>query len=205
MALNNFANLKAAIRDRSHRNDMTDARIEDFILLAEADIWQRLRIRAMDTRATASTAISDRYLALPDLFIKMRNLTIVVGGVTRQVKYAPPASLRIKTGSGRPRFFTVTSQIEFDRIPDTAYNIEMQYFKKETALSDANTSNAVLANFPNIYWYGAFMHLFDWTDQPEKEIKYLQKFEKEISQANKQDKKDGYGPALVMRLEGRTP
>lgn len=205
MALNNYANLKAAIRDKSHRNDMTDDRIDDFIDLAEADIWQKLRIRDMDTRATASASTSDRYLALPDSFIKMRNLTTVVGGVTHQIKYVVPASMRVKTGSGRPRFFTVTSQLEFDRVPDSAYVLEMQYFKKETALSDTNTTNAVLTNFPNIYFYAILKHLYDWTEQPEMELKYELKFEKEIVQSNKQDKKDGYGPAPQMRIEGATP
>ena len=200
MSLTTYANLKASLRDKSHRNDMTDDRLDEFIDQAEADIWQRLRIRSMDTRATA-TSNATKYIELPTDFIKMRHLTVLSGSVTYEVEYRTPISIQFKTGSGIPSQYTVTSQLEFNMIPSTA-TLEMQYFKKLTALSSANTTNDVLTNFPNIYFYGALKHLYAWTDDDNQESKYDQKFEREISQANKQDKKDGYGPAPAMRSTG---
>jgi hypothetical protein len=203
MALDTYANLIAAIRDRSHRNDMSDARIDDFIDLAEADIWNRLRIRSMNTRATASTN-GTKYLALPDDFIKMTNLTTTSGSTDYDIEYRTPMTLQSVTTSGIPSQFTVTSQIEFNRVPSTV-TMTMQYFKKLTALSSSNTTNDVLTNFPSIYFYGALMHLYDWTDEMEKEAKYRALFDREIVDANKQDKKDGYGPTPAMRIAGSTP
>ncbi|MCH7803100.1 MAG: hypothetical protein IH937_03370 [Acidobacteria bacterium] len=203
MSLSNYANLKAALRDKSHRNDMTDDRLNEFIDQAEADIWQRLRIRTMDTRATASSNAT-KYLALPTDFIRMRKLTVSSGGILYELEYRTPMGIQHDSASGIPQQFTVTSQLEFDRIPSTI-TVEMQYFAKLTALSDANTTNDVLTNFPNIYFYGALKHLYAWTDDEGQEARYDAKFEREIDQANKQDKRDGYGPAPAMRLTGTTP
>ena len=127
MALDNYANLKAAIRDWSHRNDMPDSRIDDYITLTETSMWPLLEIRDMSSRSTASTD-ADRFLALPDNFIKMRRLSILSGNRVIDLKYSTPESMRVVPESGMPKFFTVTTQLEFDRIPDSTYSIEMTFF-----------------------------------------------------------------------------
>lgn len=203
MALNNYANLKAAIRNRSHRNDMPDSLIDDFIDLGEADIWQRLRVRYMLSRDTASTN-STKYLALPDDFMRMRKLVITIGSQEHLVKYRTLEALQSKSGSGIPTQFNTGAQLEFNLIP-TSGTLEMNYYKKLTALSDANTTNLILDNFPQLYFYAALKHLYDWTEEEDLESKYIVKFDKEIKDANKQEKKDGVGPSPAMHIRGTTP
>jgi len=77
MALDSYVNLKASIRNWSHRNDIPDELIDDFIVLTETAMWQLLEVRDMSARSTASMG-PDRFLALPDEFIKMRRLSILL-------------------------------------------------------------------------------------------------------------------------------
>lgn len=204
MALDSYVNLKASVRNWSHRNDMPDSLIDDFIDLAETAMWQLLEIRDMSVRATASTNAT-RFLALPANFIKMRRLSILSGNDVIDVKYATPESMIVTATSGRPRFFTVTTQLEFDRIPDAVYITEMTYFNELTPLSDANTTNAVLNRFPQVYLFGALHYLFSFGNFDSEAQMYLVKFSEAIKLANKQDRKGRYGPAMAGRREGLTP
>ena len=204
MALDTYVNLKASIRNWSHRNDMPDSLIDDFIDLTETAMWQLLEIRDMSARSTASMGAT-RFLALPDNFIKMRRLSILSGNRVTDLKYATPESMHVVTETSEPRFFTVTTQLEFDRVPDSTYTVEMTYFQELTALSDANTTNAVLTRFPDVYLSGALHYLYKFGNFDSESQDYLVKFSDAIKRANKQDKKGRYGPAMAGRREGITP
>ncbi len=92
-----------------------------------------LNVRSGELRATAST--SGRYLALPDSFLRMRRLRLELSGASTEIRYMAPEQMNFTEGTGKPAFFTVTSQIEFDRTPDVIYTVEMQYVGEFTALS----------------------------------------------------------------------
>ena len=74
MSLDRYANLKQAIQNFSHRNDISDV-IDDFIDLAENKIDNGLRLRSNELRAQA-TISSGRFLALPDRFLEMRRMSL---------------------------------------------------------------------------------------------------------------------------------
>ena len=112
--------------------------------------------------------------------------------------------VRVDT-SGLPRFFTITDQIEFDRVPDALYTVEFQYIALPTPLSTSNQTNTVLTNNPNIYLFGALKEAFAWAGDTENQVKYEAKFANAIKGANKKDRDGRYGPAPAMRIEGSTP
>lgn len=208
MALNNYSNLKAAIIEWSNRDDVS-ALIDDFILIAEQDMFAHpqfpLQLRQMETRATASASTSSRFLELPDRFINMRRLKINAAGGDCDVTFMAPEQMPLSGTSGQPRFFSVTSQLEFDRVPDSEYTIEMQYFAHPLPLDSTNSTNDVLTNHPTIYLYGALMALSGWAGDFEKEASYKNKFDAAIRGANKEFKQGRYGPAPKIRIEGVTP
>ncbi|MBL4753777.1 MAG: hypothetical protein JKY52_09330 [Flavobacteriales bacterium] len=207
MALDTFANLKTQIIDFSHRGDISN-RIDDFIVLAEEAMYANpdfpLQLRQMETRAEATTGPT-RFLALPDGFITMRRLKLNIGGGSCDVQYMAPDQMAIQSASGQPRFFTVTSQLEFDRVPDSTYTVDMQYSAIPTPLSAANPTNIVLTNHPSAYLYGALTALFGWANDTENEANYQRKFFGIIQGINKRYKQGRYGPAPKMRIEGATP
>lgn len=202
MSLSTYAGLKDAIESWSHRNDVA-SRLDDFIDLAESEMFRYLRIRDMETRTTAS--LSTRYLALPTGFLEMRRVRLISGGQYYDLNYATPEGLKIDASTGVPTSYTITSQLEFDRTPDSTYTIEYQYYQQSTALSSGNTSNAVLTRFPNIYLFGALWALYMWALQEDKAEYYHNKMMQAIRTANREDVKGRHGPAPAMKVGGPSP
>ena len=135
----------------------------------------------------------------------MRRASIVSGAERHELESTTPDSMKVVSGNGRPRFFTVTSQIEFDRTPDSAYSVEVQHFSSLTALSGSNTTNAVLTRFPMIYLYGALFHYANWAMNDAMAAKYGELFLGAIDSANQIDKRGRHTPGAAMRIQGPTP
>jgi hypothetical protein len=212
MPLDSFSNLKASIKRRSKRNDVSEDDLADYINQCESEFYNNpvsaLRIRAMEARATASVSTSSRFLELPDRFLQMRRLKIndpYGGGKDTDVDYYTPEQMPLSGLVTIPRFFSVTTQLEFDSVPDQEYTIEMQYIKKLEALSDTNTTNAILSDYPNIYLFGALWALFQDFIEPDMAEYYYGKFTQAIQGANATDQAGRYGPAPRIRKEGYTP
>lgn len=208
MALNNYANLKTAIIEWSKRDDALSL-VDDFIDLAESEMYandvEPLQIREMEARATASASTSDRFLELPSGFQSMRRLKLNLSGKDWDVRAVAPDQMIICPDTGIPRHFAVTSQIEFDRVPDDTYTVDMQYYKSLDALSSSNATNDILTNYPQIYLHGCLWALRTWSLEEEKAEYHYSKFIRAIKGANKKSNKGRYGPAPFMRIEGATP
>jgi len=209
MALDNYANLKASIEQWSHREDVK-AIVDDFILLAESAMYSNpdasLRIRDMEQTATASTIITDDFVALPTGYLDFRRVSITVNDVEYPLEYKTPEQMNIDTTrSGIPQYFTIIDKIYFELLPDDVYTINMDYYGKLTALSASNTTNAILTNYPGIYLYGALTALEQWAASPENEALNYNRFIKTISGANKTSNKGRFSPRPVQRLRSATP
>ena len=204
MTISTYLELKTAIQDWSKRKDSLSM-IDNFIDLAESDIWVNLNVRDMEVRATAAAPTSGRFMALPDGFLIMRRLKMVSGSDYFDLEYRAPDSLIIQNTAGRPATFTVTRELVFDRTPDSAYTTEMQYYRSLTPLSASNSTNAVLTRFPTVYLYGALFHFAQWAHDDLLLQKYSQLFDEAIKRANKIDRRGRHGPSPAMRIEGSTP
>ena len=209
MSLDSYENLKVEIIDWSHRDDV-DPKIDTFIDLAETEMYSNtvepLKIRGGETRAAFSTNTTDRFAALPAGYQSSRKLRIqIVNGESIELRYRTPSQLNISSTTGLPQFFTVTDQIEFNRVSDQVYTGEIQYYQEFTPLSDTVSTNFVLTGEPNIYLFGTLWALFEWAEQPQTADKYYRRFINAIVGANNNANDGRYGPAPVMRIEGSTP
>ena len=207
--LDTYANLKLELIDWSHRDDL-DQKIDTFIDLAESEMLanavEPLQLRSEETLTAIATNTTDRFASLPAGYQSSRKLRIqIVDGESIELFYRTPAQLNILSSTGLPRFFTITDQIEFDRISDQVYAGEIQYYKDFTVLSDSSTTNDVLTNFPTIYLFGALWALKKHVNEPQAAAGYYQDFISAIRGANKKDWLGRYGPAPEMRVEGTAP
>lgn len=222
MALDTYANLKASIINWSHRNDVT-ALIDDFIDIAEAEMYRDeidmrgsvvskgLMLRDMEYRANPATQPTTRFLALPSTdsdtrsvrFLKMRKIKTTSGGVDYECQYKAPESMNVVSGSGIPSYYTITSQIEFDRIPTST--IEMNYYATIKKLNSTDTTNVILTDHPDVYLHGSLWALFKWASNFEKAEYHYSQFRRAITAANKRDERGRRGSAPAMRREGSTP
>lgn len=207
MAISTYAELKQAIQNWAKRSDISSV-IDDFIDLAEADIWQRLQIREMEHRTTLNSSITTRYVALPSDFLHARRLKIDRSASNLSdvvLEYAAPMALRVVENEGMPLTFTITSQIELDRVSDQVYTLDLQYVRSLTPLSASATSNAVLTRFPMVYLYAALFHFGNWSQDDAITQKYATLAEGAINSANALDRRGRYGPAPGVRMLGATP
>lgn len=207
MAITTFDGLKQALLDFSHRDDV-DLLLPQFISMAEQEMYANadevLKVRSGEIRSTSTTA-TGQYLALPADYQSMRALLLTASGDTFPLDQKAPSQLRRLQGTGQPTSFAVTSQLEFNRVPDSEYSVEIQYYGTATPLSATVASNTVLDSFPNIYLFGGLWALFEYAMDEEQAQKYYARFIRAIKGANKKDKQGRYGPAPAMSINRATP
>ena len=206
MALGTFTELKDAIADWLDRSDLT-ARIPDFIALAEARINRELRIRPMEVRSTMYATVDQQFFNLPGGYIQMRNIQLNTNPTT-PLEYITPEMLDRLYGStttGKPRAYTlIGDEIQLAPIPDSAYQIEMAFYEKFTALGDGTsgtvTSNWLTKNAPDVLLYGSLMEAEPFIKNDERIPVWLNGYSNAIDKLQKQDQRDRHsGSAMRVR------
>ena len=206
MALGTFTELKDAIADWLDRSDLT-ARIPDFIALAEARINRELRIRPMEVRSTMYATVDQQYFNLPGGYIQMRNIQLNTNPTT-PLEYITPEMLDRLYGStttGKPRAYTlIGDEIQLAPIPDSAYQIEMAFYEKFTALGDGTsgtvTSNWLTKNAPDVLLYGSLMEAEPFIKNDERIPVWLNGYSNAIDKLQKADQRDRHsGSAMRVR------
>jgi len=204
MAISNYSELKTAIASWLDRTDLTDI-IPDFIALAETRHKRDFKIRRMETRVTANTIDGSEFYTLPDDYVAMRNIKLNTDPKTPLEFLTPEIMDRLNAGSskGTPKAYTIKgNNIELRPIPDSAYQIEVSYYKHFTALSDSNTTNDMLTHHPDIYLYGALVEAEPYL-QNDKRIQvwsgYYDRAKQDIITSNERDRHSGTTP--VTRID----
>ena len=155
MAISTYSELKTAIADHLDRDDLT-SQIDNFIDLAETRHKRDIRIREMLSRLAVT--VDARYIDAPAGYLEGVSFRLLTDPVAL-LSYVSPESINSyrQETTGKPKFFTVHEQIELDKAPDSSYSGEILYWKSLTALSDDNTTNALLTRAPDAYLYGALL------------------------------------------------
>jgi len=157
MAFSTYSDLKTTIASYLARSDLT-AMIPTFIQLAELRLRRELRTRQMLVVATANTTGGDSTVGLPTDFLSMRDIHVNTNPITTLAYSAPNAfynSYRV-TESGKPTEYTVLStEIQLSPVPDSTYQLQMLYYAQPFFLSDTNTGNVFLVNYPDALLYAA--------------------------------------------------
>lgn len=208
MALDNFENLKQELINLSGTNDI-DSILDDAISVTEkrmfANSVEQLLIRPAETRSQATVSTTERFLALPPYFLEMRKLSWILDGDNPELTYRPPTLLQERSTAGRPAYYTVTSQIEFERIPEVAEIIEVQFFAQIVPLDGTNNTNSVLTNHPDIYVNGCRWYIEQYFTELENAAYFEQEFYKSIRGANDSYNKGRHGPTPARRTSRCIP
>jgi len=155
--ITNYATLQSTIADYLNRADLT-SQIQTFIQFVEADLNTRLRNREMIVNATATS--DGQFVALPPDWLEAINM-MIVGGQS-PLRYITPdeADTLIKAQTyTSTRFYSMTTGV-IELVPPAVddITIDMVYYGKIPALSNANTTNWLLTKAPDVYLYGALSH-----------------------------------------------
>ena len=159
MAINSFVTLKTAVANWLDRDDLSD-RIPEFIAINEAVFNRVLRIRPMETIVTAATVGGTKSYDLPTGYVQMREIHLDTSPITPLQYLTPEMLYRVWAGStsGKPNAYSIIgNQIYFGETPDGAYDYVMTYYKTFDGLSDAEPTNWVILNAPDVYLYGTLL------------------------------------------------
>lgn len=198
MALTNYGELKAAVKNWLARSDL-DALIPDFITLAEAEFNRRLRLHMMEVEATLSA--STEFIPLPDNYLQMRNFQINTNPV-RSLEWMSPEVMDQRYGgsTGEPRFYTeIAGQLQIAPAPNGSYTFDMTYYQKLPVLGD-NQSNWVFDNAPDLYLSGAMIWAATRIQDDQMLARWTAIYEKHLADVvTADDRAVASGSALVMR------
>ena len=157
MALTNYSQLKSAVSDWLNRADI-DSQVPDFIALAEARFNRELRVSQMVGRYTNTS--SSGYMTMPTDWLETITF-MTTGNPPRHLEYLRNADMnhaRASQITGDPRYYTIIDDNALIiPAPSGELGFELVYYKKITALSDADTTNWLLTGHPDIYLYASLV------------------------------------------------
>lgn len=207
--LTTYTGMKAAVADLINRTDLTDA-IPAFLALAEADMKRQLH----RTTARQQYTINAQSWTMPAEIDTLESLRFVTASPSSDLPIIigtpeTVAEFRALRGdtAGKPQTaFVVGRDVIFAPTPDTAYTLEATYVVALTALSGSVSTNAVLAEAPDAYLYGAAVHAAPYLGDDERIGLWQGLYQKAIDQLNAKRDREQYGaslrPARLPRVFG---
>lgn len=159
MSISTFTELKDEVAAWSHRSDLT-ARIPNFIVLCESDM--QVRCKLVEFEGIATVAIVDGVGTLPTGFTGMRSI-YWDGDMDRSLRYLSPAKFESKRNeSGLASWYTLSGTSIYTS-PAGDGDVVMRYKARFVPLSDTDTTNVLLTNYPDAYLQGSLVQLHTFT------------------------------------------
>ena len=81
----------------------------------------------------------------------------------------------------------IGERLYFGPTRDSSYAIVWAYYAKPTALSDSNTSNAILTNHPDLYLYASLIESAPFLMQAERLGTWAELYKEAVRIANSSD------------------
>lgn len=199
MAITTYDELKASIANWLNRDDLT-AVIPDFIALAEAQIARDVRHWRQEKRVT--TSVNEQYENLPIDWLEMIQIQLTAGG---RLQVISAAELQDRKEDSlvayKPKYYRLTSdQIEFYPAPDSPYEAAMQYYARVPALTDTDTTNWVLTDYPDIYLYGALVHAAPYLNDDQRITVWASLYQSAVDALDQDNKKSRVSGPLRMGM-----
>ena len=172
MAITTYSNLKTTIASYLNREDLT-AYLGDFISLAESRLNRELRVREMvNIDTSTNTVAGTQSYDLPTGYIEATTVIFQSDPFTT-LRFMANSDFYNRynesESSGTPQYFTVVgTKILLGMQPDSATTLQINYYKKLTALSDSNATNDILTNYPELYLYASLAESSPFLMQDER-------------------------------------
>ena len=202
MAINSFVTLKTAVANWLDRDDLSD-RIPEFIAINEAVFNRVLRIRPMETIVTAATVGGTKSYDLPTGYVQMREIHLDTSPITSLQYLTPEMLYRVWAGStsGKPNAYSIIgNQIYFGETPDGAYDYVMTYYKTFDGLSDAEPTNWVILNAPDVYLYGTLLQAEPFLMNDQRIPVWERGLRQAISDLQEQNDKDRHSGSELREM-----
>ena len=201
--ITDYATLQTSIAGFLHRTDLT-AMIKEFIADAETRIYNDIRIKAMETAFQDDIAAG--VIPLPTGFLEWRFLyvnTTPVQKLDRKDVEWIYQFYPTRDAGGIPKYFAREGEnIIFAPYPDSTYEVKGIYYKRLDALSDANTTNWLIQNAPDVLRYGALCEAAPYCIDDQRVGLWEQKFEAAKRRIMMTDKKERFSGSVLTMTAG---
>jgi hypothetical protein len=186
VAITTYAELQTATANWLDRTDLT-ARIPEFIELSEANFNRVIRQPDMVTKDD-SFSLTSRYNTLPTDTLEIVRIVLDLTPVI-VLEYLTPEEISERrvsmSATGKPYYFTViggsSNQLEVVPSPDSTYTASIVYYTRIAALSDAATSNWLLAAHPDIYLFGTLVEAEPYLKNDERMPMWTSRLDKALT------------------------
>ncbi len=193
MAISNYTDLVAAVKDFTVRTDTAFANaIDNFIILAEQRMYYGnedensppLRVKEMQT--TGTLAFTSGSAPLPAGYLDMRSINRDADGAG--LDYLPPERFEVMKANipaaSSPGYFTIIGST-VKLVPEWTGNLNIVYNKAHDALTSGAPTNDVLTGYPALYLQGILAEAYDWLENDIKHGKALNKYNGAVRAANR--------------------
>ena len=207
MAITTYAELQTATANWLDRTDLT-SRIPEFIELAEANFNRVIRQPDMVAKDD-SFSIAGRYTTLPTDTLEIIRIVVDLTPVI-VLEYMTPEEISerriVMSSTGKPYYFTMiggsTNQLEVLPSPDSTYTSSIVYYTRIAALSDAATSNWLLASHPDIYLFGTLVEAEPYLKNDERMPMWTARLDKALNDLKLQGQRERH-TASGLRMRSR--
>jgi hypothetical protein len=197
MAITTYAELKTAVADWLDRSDLNDY-MDDFIKLGETYLMhgggvrsEPLRVRDME--ATATLSPTSNVYTIPSDFLSAKSVTALTSP-RRPLEFISPAgadSIYPYRTTDYPNHYMIVGN-SLTALPYTSSDVEIIYYKTIEGLSDANTSNWLLAKNPDLYLRVVQMQAAEFIKDNQQAGVLMGLVDRYISQLNDAESFDDY-------------
>lgn len=199
MAITTYVELQAAAANWLVRGDLT-ARIPEFITLAEVRLNRTLRARLAEVEQGLAASVGARTIPLPAGFAEPLALWLERPEGRQALPFLEPLLMAAVSLRGEPGAWTIDgANVAFDRPCDQAYGVTLRMLRK-FALSDAQPTNALLTDHPDVYLFATLCEAAPFLRDAELSNAYEARLARAIQEANAKDARGRAARTLATEL-----
>lgn len=199
MALATYNDLTTAIADWLDRTDLSAGTINTFVTLAEVDIFQRLRIREMET--VGSAVISSSVIPLPTGYLELKSAYIDTNPLQALQKSTPDfirSKYSVTGDTGVPRYIAREgTNFIFGPGPNSNYTVDYIYYQEPTSLATSLTTNSISSRCMSLYLYGSLIQAATYLGQEDKIGLWSTVYERLLNNFNQTQETEGFSGNFV--------
>lgn len=201
MSISTYAELQSAISNWLHRSDLSSY-TADFISIGEARIAREVKAQIQEQRTASTLSTTSAYINLPTDLLEMRVIWLDESPKVKLEFLSPDAFFerftQTDTSTGKPVAFTIIGdEIRFGPYPDSAYAIELWYFKKLTALS--SSTNTLFTSNPDLYLYASLCAAEPFLKNDKRIMVWESLYQKVRDQVNETERTKRFAPGMAIR------
>lgn len=203
MAITSYSELQTAVANWLARDDLTTY-IPDFITLAEARIYRELKVRQMET--ALSETIASGVIAVPSGYTQMK-FAYVDGSPIKKLERFDLERLYqeypTRSADGKPSAYAREStSFIFGPYPDSGYTIKGVYYKKLDPLSDANTSNWLITDAPDLILFASLCEAEPFIKNDPRLVLWEAKYQNAKTEIRNQDRDEEFSGSVMSPRAG---